>query len=45
MSGGVVDWNPHIVKMLQERIDRPVLVPDHPQYSGAMGAALFAMTL
>lgn len=45
MSGGVVAYNPHIVKMVQERIGRSVLVPDYPQYSGAIGAALFAMTL
>jgi (R)-2-hydroxyacyl-CoA dehydratese activating ATPase len=45
MSGGVVAYNPHIVKMVQERIGSPVLVPDYPQYSGAIGAALFAMTL
>ena len=45
MSGGVVAYNPHLVKMVQERIGRSVLVPDYPQYSGAIGAALFAMTL
>ena len=43
MSGGVVAYNPHLVKMLQEKIGRPVLVPDYPQFSGALGAALFAL--
>ena len=43
MSGGVVAYNPYLVKMVEERIGREVLVPDYPQYSGAFGAALFAM--
>jgi predicted CoA-substrate-specific enzyme activase len=43
MSGGVVAYNPYLVKMVGERIGREVLVPDYPQYSGAFGAALFAM--
>ena len=43
MSGGVVAYNPYLVKMVEERIGRDVLVPDYPQYSGAFGAALFAM--
>jgi predicted CoA-substrate-specific enzyme activase len=43
MSGGVVAYNPYLVKMVAERIGREVLVPDYPQYSGAFGAALFAM--
>jgi predicted CoA-substrate-specific enzyme activase len=43
MSGGVVAYNPYLVKMVEERIGREVLVPDYPQYSGAFGAGLFAM--
>jgi len=43
MSGGVVAYNPYLVKMVEERIGREVLVPDYPQYSGALGAALFTM--
>ncbi len=43
MSGGVVAYNPYLVKMVEERTGREVLVPDYPQYSGAFGAALFAM--
>jgi predicted CoA-substrate-specific enzyme activase len=43
MSGGVVAYNPYLVKMIEERIDRTILVPEHPQYSGAIGAALYAM--
>jgi len=43
MSGGVVAYNPYLVKMVEERIGRAVLVPEYPQLSGAVGAALFAM--
>ena len=43
MSGGVVAYNPYLVEMIEERIGRKILVPDYPQYSGALGAALFAM--
>jgi len=43
MSGGVVAYNPYLVEMVEERIGREVLVPDYPQYSGAFGAALFAV--
>ena len=43
MSGGVVAYNPYLVRMVEERIGRTVLVPEYPQLSGAVGAALFAM--
>ena len=43
MTGGVVAHNPYLVKMIEERLGRSVLVPDHPQFSGALGAALFAL--
>ena len=43
MTGGVVAHNPYLVKMTEEAIGRPVLVPDHPQLTGAIGAALYAM--
>jgi predicted CoA-substrate-specific enzyme activase len=43
VSGGVVAYNPYLVNMLQDRIGRPVLVPEYPQFSGAVGAALFAL--
>jgi predicted CoA-substrate-specific enzyme activase len=42
MTGGVVAWNPFLVTMVSEMIKRPVLVPEHPQLTGALGAALFA---
>jgi len=43
MTGGVVAHNPYLVKMTEEMIGRPIMVPEHPQLTGAIGAALFAM--
>jgi predicted CoA-substrate-specific enzyme activase len=43
MTGGVVAHNPYLVKMAEEMINRPILVPEHPQLTGAIGAALYAM--
>jgi predicted CoA-substrate-specific enzyme activase len=43
MSGGVVAHNPYLVKMFEEFLQREVLLPEHPQLTGAVGAALFAM--
>ncbi|MBN2561614.1 MAG: ATPase [Phycisphaerae bacterium] len=42
MTGGVVAHNPIIVDLISEVLGREVLVPDHPQYTGALGAALIA---
>jgi predicted CoA-substrate-specific enzyme activase len=42
MTGGVVAFNPFLKVMLEELIHRPVLVPEYPQLTGALGAALFA---
>ncbi len=43
MTGGVVEHNPYIVEMVREITGKDVLVPEHPQLTGAVGAALFAM--
>jgi predicted CoA-substrate-specific enzyme activase len=43
MTGGVVAHNAYLVKMTEEMIGRPILVPDYPQLTGALGAALYAM--
>jgi predicted CoA-substrate-specific enzyme activase len=43
MTGGVVAHNPFLVKMTEEIIGRKILVPDHPQLTGAIGAALYAI--
>ncbi len=42
MTGGVVAHNPYFVKMTEELIGTPVLVPRYPQLAGALGAALYA---
>lgn len=43
MTGGVVAHNPYIVKMTEEMIGRPILLPEFPQLAGAIGAALYAI--
>ena len=43
MTGGVVAHNPFMVKMTEHIIEREILVPDYPQLTGAIGAALYAM--
>jgi predicted CoA-substrate-specific enzyme activase len=43
MTGGVVAHNPFLVEMVQEVIGGEVVVPKYPQFTGAIGAALFAM--
>ena len=42
MTGGVVAHNPYLVEMTAELIKRPILVPELPQFTGALGAALYA---
>jgi len=43
MTGGVVAHNPILVEMVEEITTRDILVPEYPQLTGAVGAALFAM--
>jgi (R)-2-hydroxyacyl-CoA dehydratese activating ATPase len=43
MTGGVVAHNPFLVSMTEEITGRKILVPEYPQFTGAIGAALFAM--
>ena len=43
MTGGVVAHNPVLVGMVEEITTRKILVPEYPQLTGAVGAALFAM--
>ena len=43
MTGGVVAHNPYLVNMMEDMIGRSISVPEYPQLSGAMGAALHAM--
>ncbi|MGD8991411.1 MAG: acyl-CoA dehydratase activase [Desulfobacterales bacterium] len=43
MTGGVVAHNAYMVKMTEEMIGRKILVPEYPQLTGAIGAALYAL--
>jgi predicted CoA-substrate-specific enzyme activase len=43
MTGGVVAHNPFLIKMTEDIIGRPIWVPEHPQLTGAVGAALYAL--
>lgn len=43
LSGGVVAHNPYLIEMAAELIGRPVLIPELPQFTGAHGAALYAL--
>ena len=45
VSGGVVAYHPVLVEVMAEVLGREVLVPPHPQYMGALGAALKARRL
>ncbi|MEW6334024.1 MAG: acyl-CoA dehydratase activase [Thermodesulfobacteriota bacterium] len=43
MTGGVVAHNPFLVTMAEQILGRKLLVPEHPQLTGAIGAALYAV--
>lgn len=43
MTGGVVAHNPYLVTMTEELVNRPILIPEHPQLTGAIGAALYGV--
>lgn len=42
LTGGVVAYHPMIRLIMENRAKKPVRVPQHPQLTGAIGAALFA---
>lgn len=42
LTGGVVAHNPILVQMFGEFIGKDVSVPEYPQFTGAIGAALFS---
>ena len=45
LTGGVVAHNPYLAVMTAEMIGRKILIPEYPQLTGAIGAALYAMKL
>jgi predicted CoA-substrate-specific enzyme activase len=42
-TGGVVAYNPIVIELLAELSGARVVAPPYPQFSGAMGAALYAL--
>lgn len=42
LTGGVAAHNPTVARLLAARLGREVTVPDHPQFTGALGAAILA---
>jgi len=42
MTGGVIQHNPILARLVEESFGQPVLVPPAPQHVGALGAALLA---
>ncbi len=42
VTGGVMEYNPILADILEERLGFKVLIPPRPQIIGAFGAALFA---
>jgi len=45
MSGGVVEHNPLIAEIISAQTGTDILTAEHPQLTGAVGAALYAMEL
>lgn len=45
MTGGVVAYNKIVVDILEKQLNKKIFVPPHPQLTGALGAALFAMEI
>jgi len=45
MTGGVVAHNRYLVDMVAEITGKPIFVPEFPQLTGAIGAALYAAEL
>jgi predicted CoA-substrate-specific enzyme activase len=43
LTGGVIEHNPFLAELIKEQTGQPVLIPPHPQITGALGAALYAL--
>jgi activator of 2-hydroxyglutaryl-CoA dehydratase len=41
----VIAHNPYLITMIRKIVNSEIVVPEHPQLTGAVGAALFAMEL
>jgi predicted CoA-substrate-specific enzyme activase len=43
LTGGVIEHNPFLAELIREHTDSPIRIPPHPQITGALGAALYAL--
>lgn len=43
LTGGVIEHNPFLAELIQGYTTSPVKMPPHPQITGALGAALYAL--
>lgn len=43
LTGGVIEHNPFLADLIREHTDCPIRIPPHPQITGALGAALYAL--
>jgi activator of 2-hydroxyglutaryl-CoA dehydratase len=39
----VIEHNPFLAELIQQQTPNPVRIPPHPQITGALGAALYAL--
>ncbi|MBI4712228.1 MAG: ATPase, partial [Planctomycetes bacterium] len=44
LTGGVIAYNDIIKELLAKTLNKEILVPAEPQYTGALGAALYGAT-
>jgi activator of 2-hydroxyglutaryl-CoA dehydratase len=45
MTGGVVQYNPYITELIENKLNMKIKIPPEPQTIGALGAALIAMEI
>jgi predicted CoA-substrate-specific enzyme activase len=43
LTGGVIEHNPFLADLIRQHTTCPVVMPPHPQITGALGAALYAL--
>jgi predicted CoA-substrate-specific enzyme activase len=43
VTGGVIEHNPFLAEIIKQHTPCPVVIPPHPQVTGALGAALYAL--
>ena len=43
LTGGVIEHNPYLAELIAQHTAGPVEIPPHPQTTGALGAALYAL--